>query len=127
MPRDSKSFEVDGPVDFVFRQWADLENLKQWAPELKEARRLSDEAAEFVTEVNGQRFDWIADISVRERDHTIAWRSVSGLPNSGQARFEPAGTGRTRITVDYEYEMFGDPNADIEEVPEMARHAVEGR
>lgn len=127
MPRDSKTFEVDGPVDYVFRRWADLQDLKNWAPELKEVRRNSDDTAEFVTEINGQRFDWIADISVRERDHTIVWRSVSGLPNNGQARFEPAGPGRTRITVDYEYELFGDPNADIEEVPEMVKTAGEGR
>ena len=107
MARDSRTFEVDRPVQEVFQRWVQYEDLAEFAPQIKEVRRTGEKTSHWVAESMGIRAEWEAEVTAREENRRIAWRSVSGFDNEGEVLFEPIGADRTRVTVNFEYRPLG--------------------
>ena len=132
MPSDSRSFEVEKPVEEVFRTWSHYENLEQFAPQIKEVRQTGERTTHWVAEAMGMRAEWDAETTALEENRRIAWRSISGFPNSGEVLFEPIGESRTRVTVNFEVPILGtvplpDAEGQLEEAIEEARTTLENR
>lgn len=106
MARDSRTLEIDRPVEGVYQRWLNSENLAELAPQIKEVRRTSETGSHWVAEALGIRVEWDAEVTEREENRRIAWKSVSGFDNSGEVLFEPLGPNRTRVIVNFEYRPF---------------------
>jgi uncharacterized membrane protein len=125
--RDSRTFEVDRPVQEVFQRWVDYEGLAELVPQIKEVRRTSENRSHWVAEARGLRAEWEAEVTAREENRRIAWRSVSGFENAGEVLFDPIDANHTRVTVNFEYTPFGrgDEGTLTEEIDEAAEAAQE--
>ena len=58
-------------------------------------------------EVWGKEKEWDAEITEQRPDSRIAWRSISGAPNSGAVHFEPLGDSHTRVRLVMTYQPEG--------------------
>jgi uncharacterized membrane protein len=128
--RDSRTFELDRPIHEVYRRWQSFEDLAELAPQIREVRQISDTRSHWVVEAMGVRAEWDAEVTEREENRRIAWRSVAGFQNSGEVLFEPLGESRTRVTVNFEYTPFsrgheGTLEEQIEEATESAQETLE--
>lgn len=127
MARDSRTLEIDKPVEEVYQRWLNYENLADFAPQIKEVRQTSETRSHWVAEAMGVHVEWDAEVTAREENRRIAWQSVAGFENSGEVLFEPIGDNRTRVTVNFEYHPFsrGEEGKLAEEIDEAAESAEE--
>jgi uncharacterized membrane protein len=125
--RDSRTFEVDKPVQEVYQRWLNYENLAEFAPQIKEVRQTGKNRSHWVAEALGVRAEWEAEVTERLENRRIAWRSVSGFDNEGEVLFEPIDAHRTRVTVNFEYTPFsrGEEGTLAEQIDEAAETAQE--
>lgn len=108
MERIEKSIEVNCPVDMVYNQWTQFEDLPKFMDGVEEVRQLDDTHVHWRANIWGKEKEWDAEIVEQVPDQRIAWRSVSGdAPNAGEVRFEPLGTDRTCVYLTMEYDPEG--------------------
>ena len=104
MQRVEKSVEVACPVRTVYNQWTQFEEFPRFMAGVKEVKQLDDTHVHWHAEIWGKDKEWDSEITEQVPDQVIAWRSISGAPNSGRVTFEPMGTDRTRMHLQMEYE-----------------------
>ena len=106
MERVEKIIEVNRPLSTVYNQWTQFEEFPFFMDGVKEVRQIDDTHLYWRAEVWGKDKEWEAEITEQEPDTRISWKSITGAPNAGTVRFEPAGADRTivRLTMAYEPE-----------------------
>ena len=108
MERIEKSVQVNCPVDVVYNQWTQFEDLPKFMAGVKEVKQLDDTHVRWHASVWGKDKEWDAEITDQVPDQRIAWRSVSGdAPNAGEVRFEPLSSDSTNVHLTMEYEPEG--------------------
>ncbi|HEU4752974.1 MAG TPA: SRPBCC family protein [Armatimonadota bacterium] len=105
MARHTKSIEIEAPVREVFEQWRRYEGFDRILPQLREVRATGERCSHWVIDLDGATVEWDAEITALEPGRLIAWKSVSGLENSGEAQFRDLGGGRTCVDVTLDYEL----------------------
>lgn len=114
MKQESKTFEVNEPAAELYRKWCNFEGL-EGLPGLKQIRKTGDRTAHVTFDLSGQELEFEARITKLEPNRRIEWTSISGLENQGEVLLEPESTDRTRVTLNYSYEIPWEP----EELPEL--------
>ena len=99
-----KSIEVNVPVNTAYNQWTQFEDFPKFMEGVKEVRQLDDTHVHWHAEIAGKDKEWDAEITEQIPDQRIAWRSMSGTPNSGAVTFEKISDDKTRITLRMDYE-----------------------
>jgi uncharacterized membrane protein len=99
-----KSIEVNAPVNTAYNQWTQFEDFPKFMEGVKEVRQLDDTHVHWHAEIAGKDKEWDAEITEQIPDQRIAWRSMSGTPNSGVVTFEKISDDKTRITLRMDYE-----------------------
>ena len=112
MERVEKFIEVNRPVNTVYNQWTQFEEFPLFMDGVKEVRQIDDTHLYWRAEVWGKEKEWEAEITEQEPDTRISWKSITGAPNAGTVRFEPAGDDRTIVRLAMAY----DPKGLIENV-----------
>lgn len=102
-----KTIEVDAPLHRVYNQWTQFEEFPRFMDGVEQVRQLDDKRLHWVAEVGGQRKEWDAEITEQIPDQRIAWRSISGAPNSGIVHFQPRDHHHTVVTLQMSYEPEG--------------------
>lgn len=102
-----QSIEVDAPVRTVYNQWTQFEEFPEFMEGVEEVRQLDERRLHWVAKVAGHRHEWDAEIYEQTPDQQIAWRSISGIRNEGNVRFQGLSENRTRINVRLSYEPQG--------------------
>ena len=102
-----KDIEVEAPVSTVYNQWTQFEDFPKFMEGVEEVKQLDDRRLYWKAEVGGKEKEWDAEIFQQIPDHRIAWRSTSGVANSGMVNFEPLTSGKTRISLRLNYETEG--------------------
>lgn len=97
--------DVACSVQQVYNLWHNLENVPRWMPLVKSVKRLPGQPDLWRWQF-GLRFplivEWVSRIEQRIPEQLIAWKSVSGLRNQGQAEFFPSDRGcRLRLTLTF--------------------------
>jgi uncharacterized membrane protein len=99
----SLEIEIACSVKQVYDLWEDMGNMPRWMPLVKEVKRLpgDEELWQWKFGLGAPLLSkWTSRITQRIPLRLIAWRSVSGLPNSGCAEFFPTDRGcRLRLTL----------------------------
>ena len=131
-----KSIDVNVPVSAAYDQWTQFEEFPKFMEGVVSVRQVDEKRLQWVAEIDGERQQWDAEIVTQEPDRTIAWRSTSGLSNSGRVEFEPIDDG-TRIRVEMGYEpaglkesvgaLLGRDEGQVEDDLERFKQLVENR
>jgi uncharacterized membrane protein len=94
-----KSIEVDAPIRAVYNQWTQFEEFPEFMKGIEEVRQLDDKRLHWRANIGGKEKEWDAEIYEQVPDQRIAWRSISGAPNTGIVSFQSVSDNRTRITL----------------------------
>jgi len=107
MAEVKESIEVNVPVSTAYNQWTQFEEFPQFMSNVESVSQLDDGHLQWVSDVNGNREEWTAEITHQEPDSHIAWRATEGKENAGDVRFESLGGDRTRVEVTMTWEPEG--------------------
>jgi uncharacterized membrane protein len=94
---------VHAPVSAVFARWNRIEDFPTFMEGVREISWLNEKRFRLVSEACGKEFESICEIVLRIPDKRLAWRTLSGPDSSGVVGFEPAGEGRTEVTLKMRY------------------------
>jgi len=96
--------EVDAPLHAVYNQWTQLEELPEYMHSVKSVEQISDQLTHWTVSVGGVQREFDAEIVDQVPDDHIAWQSVVDKVHAGRVSFTPAGEGRTRVSLQMEWE-----------------------
>lgn len=102
-----ESIEVNVPVSTAYNQWTQFEEFPQFMENVESVTQIDDTHLRWVAEIGGKRNEWEAEIVRQEPDKVVAWKSVDGKGTSGEVKFEPLGSDRTKIDVTISWEPEG--------------------
>lgn len=102
------SVDVGVPARTAYDQWTRVESFPAFMPGVVAVRRLGHRSTHWVTEVAGAHREFDAEIVEQQPGERIAWRSTGGdVRHTGAVTFEPLSAGKTRVTVDMDWEPHG--------------------
>ncbi len=104
MAKIEKDITVDVPVKVAYEQWTQFESFPEFMEGVKEVVQLDEKRLRWCAEVAGKDEEWEAEITDQVPDRHIAWRSVTGAPNSGSVTFQPVGDGKAKVKLELMYE-----------------------
>lgn len=102
-----ESIEVNVPVSTAYNQWTQFQEFPQFMENVESVTQIDDTHLRWVAEIAGNRNEWEAEIVRQEPDNVVAWKSVDGKGTSGQVKFEPLGSDRTKVDVTISWEPEG--------------------
>jgi uncharacterized membrane protein len=102
-----ESVEVNVPVSTAYNQWTQFEEFPNFMENVESVTQIDDTHLRWVAEIAGKRNEWEAEIVRQEPDSVVAWKSVDGKGTSGEVKFEPLGSDRTKIDVTISWEPEG--------------------
>ena len=102
-----RSVDVERPVQQVYDQWARLERLPELLRHVVSVERLDEEHSHWVVQIAGQRREFDAGTTQDEPGLRIAWKATGATPHAGVVDFHHLEPGRSRITVQVDWEPAG--------------------
>lgn len=99
-----ESIELDVPVSTAYNQWTQFEDLPKFMDSVLEVRQLDDKHLHWRASVAGKEQEWDAKITEQIPDQRIAWRSTSGIENSGVVTFHKLSDGKSRVMLQMGYQ-----------------------
>ena len=89
---------VNAPVDRVYKQWSNLEDLPKFVPPLKDVSRIDDKHFSYRW-ANGSDEKGVFNIVLQIPGRRIAWRAMSNGFMSCVVSFEPHSEDATEVTL----------------------------
>jgi uncharacterized membrane protein len=111
----TESIEVNVPVRTAYNQWTQFEDFPQFMASVHEVKQRDDRHLHWKANVMGEEKEWDSEITEQIPDKRIAWRSISGTPNSGVVTFHRLSDSCTRVTLQMSYQ----PEGAMEKVGDM--------
>lgn len=102
-----ETIDVDVDVRTAYDQWTQFESFPAFMEGVEQVTQVDDTHLRWVATVAGKREEWDAEISEQEPDKRVAWRSTSGAMNAGVVTFHHLDEGRTRVTLQMDWEPEG--------------------
>jgi uncharacterized membrane protein len=102
-----RSIEVNAPISKVYNQWTQFESFPQFMQGIEEVRQIDEKHLHWKANILGKEEEWEAEIHEQVPDQKIAWRSVSGVAQTGIVTFRAKGADVTEITLVMHYEPHG--------------------
>lgn len=93
---------INAPIDQVYNLWANAQNYPNMLNHVKEVSVKAPNQAHWKVELAGVPLEFDAEITELEENKRIAWKSISGVENSGFINFEQVPQG-TQVTVHFNY------------------------
>lgn len=104
MPTVKKDIEVEAPVERLYDMWTRYEQFPTFMEHIEEVRRVGPDMTHWVAKAAGQRVEWDAR-TLAESNRRVAWTAMGESGQSGEVRFTPLGTNRTRVDVTIDYKL----------------------
>lgn len=129
----TKSIIVKGAPSDLYSVWSNFEQFPSFMKHIQSIRMTDREHSHWVMKGPlGSRFEWDAEVTRRDPNKRIAWRSIeqdsqSNMKTSGQVTFTELPNEETELTVTMLYvppagivgevaaSLFGDPEGQLEE------------
>ncbi len=129
----TKSIIVKGSPSDLYSIWSNFEQFPSFMKHIQSIRMTDRDHSHWVMNGPlGYHFEWDAEVTRRDPDKRIAWRSIeqdsqSNMKTSGQVTFAELTDGETELTVTMLYvppagvvgevvsTLFGDPDGQLEE------------
>ena len=113
-----RSIEVDAVIGSVYQFWCDFGNFPKFMKPMREARRIDEKHYYFRSERGGKEYETVAEMSLQIPEKRVAWRTVSGVQNSGVVSFEPHPEGK-KTTI--KLKMIYEPDAGWQDPEVLSR------
>lgn len=94
---------VEAPVEEVYRRWSDFPRFPEFMKNVEEVRPQGGNRYHWVARIFGIRQEWDAEVTDREDNRRISWRSLNGSESAGTVYFTSAPAGTTQIRLRMEY------------------------
>jgi len=107
MEHIEKSIDVNAPLSTVYNQWTQFEEFPHFMEGVMEVRQLDDKRLHWKAKIAGKEKEWDAEIFEQSPDACIAWRSTSGVLNTGKVSFQSLGPNKTRVNLKINYDPEG--------------------
>ncbi len=101
------SLDVDVPVRVAYNQWTQFEDFPQFMDSVIEVEQLTADTTRWVTEVNGVRREFVAQITEQTPDQRVAWTTMDGPRQGGVVTFHDLDDGTTRVMYQMDFEPSG--------------------
>ncbi|MBZ2209413.1 SRPBCC family protein [Massilia sp. R798] len=98
-----ESIEVNVPLSTAYNQWTQFEEFPRFMDDVHEVRQVDATHLHWRADVAGNEKEWDAEITEQVPDKRIAWRSTSGVRNSGVVTFHRLGDTTTKIMLQMQY------------------------
>jgi uncharacterized membrane protein len=98
------SIDVAAPVDTVYNQWTQFEDLNAFMHRVEEVEQKSDATVTWHENIWGRRRDWNAKITEQIPNERIAWHSHVG---DGVITFHKLAPKLTRVEVVFDWQPTG--------------------
>jgi len=98
-----ETIELDVPVSTAYNQWTQFKEFPTFMSSVEEVRQLDDTHLYWKATVAGKSKEWDAEITEQIPDQRIAWRSTSGVGNSGVVTFHALPGERSRVELQMKY------------------------
>ena len=95
---------VNVPLSTAYNQFTQFEEFPRFMETVEEVNQLDDTHLHWRANVAGKTKEWDAEITEQVPDQRIAWRSTSGVKNSGVVSFEKVADNKTRVRMQMTYE-----------------------
>ncbi len=96
---------VRAPIKEVYERWDRIEDYPSFMEGVREIAWLDEKRFSLKSEGGGQTFHSICEVTLRIPERRIAWRTLSGGPDSsGVVCFQNAGGGFTEVTLQMRYD-----------------------
>lgn len=94
---------VKAPIQEVYTTWNDFTRFPEFMSNIEEVRPLSGNRYHWVARIFGIREEWDAEVTERDPERRISWRSTTGAQNAGTVSFSRLGPDKTEVRVRFEY------------------------
>ena len=102
-----ESIDVDVPIRVAYDQWTQFESFPQFMGGVERITQLDDTHTHWVTDVDGVKREFDAEITEQHPDERVAWTSLSGPRHAGVVTFHRLDETHSRVTAQMEIEPEG--------------------
>lgn len=101
---------IQAPTEKVYKFWRELSNLPSVLTHVSSVVQLDERHSRWQADTPlGTTLEWQAEIIKDEPNRLISWQSLPGgsLSTAGSVKFEPQGSGQTKLTLNMKYDPPG--------------------
>jgi uncharacterized membrane protein len=98
-----ESTVVAAPIGEVYRRWTDFTHFPTFMSNVHEVRAIGGDRYHWVARILGMKQEWDAEVTEREPERRVSWRSTSGPYNAGTVSLSEIPGGRTEVRMRLEY------------------------
>ena len=102
-----ESVDVDVPIRVAYDQWTQFETFPQFMGGVERITQLDDRHTHWVTNIDGVKREFDAEITEQHPEERVAWTSVEGSKQAGVVTFHRLDDTRTRVTCQMDFEPDG--------------------
>jgi uncharacterized membrane protein len=107
-----ETVDVDVDVTSAYNQWTQFEEFPRFMEGVKNVEQLDDRSLRWEVEIGGVERQFDAEITEQRPDERVAWKSTSGVDQSGVVTFHRLDDDQTRVTLQLGF----DPEGLVEKV-----------
>jgi uncharacterized membrane protein len=93
---------VAAPIWEVYQQWSDFNRFPEFMRNVISVTPIGENRYHWVASFFGQRQEWDTEVTAREEQRHVAWKSVSGQNHSGDLAFTPQDDTATEVRLHLE-------------------------
>lgn len=97
------SVEVQAPIEEVYSRWNNFTRFPEFMNNVEEVTPVGGDRYHWTARIFGIKQEWDADVTERDPQRRISWRSVSGAYNTGTVSFISLDGGKTEVRLRLEY------------------------
>ena len=103
-----ESVDVDVPIRVAYDQWTQFESFPQFMSGVERITQLDEKHTHWVTDIDGVKREFDAEVTEQHPDERVAWRSIDGeTVHAGVVTFHKLTDTSTRVTVQIDWEPTG--------------------
>jgi uncharacterized membrane protein len=103
-----ESVDVDVPIRVAYDQWTQFESFPQFMGGVERITQLDDTHTHWVTNIDGVKREFDAEITEQHPEERVAWTSTSGeAKHAGVVTFHRLDEAKTRVMIQIDWEPEG--------------------
>ena len=102
-----ESIDVDVPVRVAYDQWTQFESFPNFMGGVERITQLDATHTHWVTDVDGVKREFDAEITEQTPDQRIAWKTTEGAQNDGVVTFHRLDDQHSKVMLQLDFEPEG--------------------
>jgi uncharacterized membrane protein len=103
-----EAIDVDVPIRVAYDQWTQFESFPEFMGGVERITQLDDTHTHWVTNIDGVKREFDAEITEQHPEERVAWTSTGGeAQHAGVVTFHRLADDRTRVMIQIDWEPTG--------------------